>query len=137
MNQILVLREKRANLWNQAKAFLDSHRDEDGMVSAEDNATYEKMEADVAALGKEIERLERQAAIDREKDSMSDSVALKPCPFCGGEAHLMDMGWPHWVWCNECGARVQSTKFAEEGDAEAIAKWNRRAEIKEGGDDDS
>jgi Lar family restriction alleviation protein len=55
---------------------------------------------------------------------------LKPCPFCGGEAHLMDsMGWPHWVWCNECGARVQSTKFAEEGDAEAIAKWNRRAEV--------
>ena len=45
MNQILALREKRANLWNQTKAFLDSHRGEDGMVSAEDNATYEKMEA--------------------------------------------------------------------------------------------
>ena len=68
MNQILALREKRANLWNQTKAFLDSHRGEDGMVSAEDNATYEKMEADVVALGKEIERLERQAAIDREMD---------------------------------------------------------------------
>ena len=68
MNQILALREKRANLWNQTKAFLDSHRGEDGMVSAEDNATYEKMEADVVALGKEIERLERQAAIDRELD---------------------------------------------------------------------
>ena len=38
------------------------------MVSAEDNDTYEKMEADVVALGKEIERLERQAAIDRELD---------------------------------------------------------------------
>ena len=56
MNQILALREKRANLWNQTKAFLDSHRGEDGMVSAEDNATYEKMEADVVALGKEIEQ---------------------------------------------------------------------------------
>lgn len=56
MNQILALREKRANLWNQTKAFLDSHRGEDGMVSTEDNATYEKMEADVVALGKEIER---------------------------------------------------------------------------------
>ena len=43
MNQILALREKRANLWNQTKAFLDSHRGEDGMVSAEDNATYEKI----------------------------------------------------------------------------------------------
>ena len=68
MNKILALREKRANLWNETKAFLDSHRGEDGMVSAEDNATYEKMEADVIALGKEIERLERQAAIDRELD---------------------------------------------------------------------
>lgn len=52
MNQILALREKRANLWNQTKAFLDSHRGEDGMVSAEDNATYEKMEADVVASAK-------------------------------------------------------------------------------------
>ncbi|MGX8707096.1 MAG: phage major capsid protein, partial [bacterium] len=68
MNKILALREKRANLWNEAKAFLDSHRGEDGMISAEDNATYEKMEADVVALGREIERLERQAAIDREMD---------------------------------------------------------------------
>ena len=68
MNQILALREKRAKLWNDTKAFLDSHRGDDGMVSAEDNATYEKMEADVVALGKEIERLERQAAIDREMD---------------------------------------------------------------------
>ena len=68
MNQILSLREKRAKLWADTKAFLDSHRGEDGMVSAEDNATYEKMEADVVALGKEIERLERQAAIDRELD---------------------------------------------------------------------
>lgn len=68
MNQILALREKRAKLWNDTKAFLDSHRGEDGMVSAEDNATYEKMEADVVALGKEIERLERQAAMDRELD---------------------------------------------------------------------
>lgn len=69
MNQILALREKRAKLWNDTKAFLDSHRDADGMVSAEDNVTYEKMEADVVAMGKEIERLERQAAIDREMDA--------------------------------------------------------------------
>lgn len=66
MNQILVLREKRAKAWEAAKAFLDSKRDKDGFVSAEDTATYDKMEADVVALGKEIERLERQAAIDLE-----------------------------------------------------------------------
>ena len=66
MNQILALREKRAKAWDAAKAFLDTHRSEDGLVSAEDNATYEKMEADVVALGKDIERLERQWAIDAE-----------------------------------------------------------------------
>ena len=73
MNKIHALREKRANLWNETKAFLDSHRGEDGMISAEDNATYEKMEADVVALGKEIERLERQAVIDRELDQPTAS----------------------------------------------------------------
>jgi HK97 family phage major capsid protein len=82
MNQILALREKRANLWNQTKAFLDSHRGEDGMVSAEDNATYEKMEADVVALGKEIERLERQAAIDRELDQPTAAPSGIPSHHC-------------------------------------------------------
>ena len=126
MNQILVLREKRANLWDQAKAFLDSHRDEYGMVSDEDYVTYEKMEAGVAALGKEIERLERQAAIDREKDSMSDSVALKPCPFCGGEAEIEQYSAWHFASCKNCYSmsRCSPTK---EGAAE---NWNRRAEDK-------
>ena len=76
MNQIMTLREKRAKLWEDTKAFLDSHRGEDGMVSAEDNATYEKMESDVVALGREIERLERQAAIDRELDKPTASALV-------------------------------------------------------------
>ncbi len=66
MNKILELREKRAKLWDSAKAFLDSRRNEQGLLSAEDTATYEKMEADVVNLGKEIERLERQAVLDLE-----------------------------------------------------------------------
>ena len=64
MSKILELREKRANAWDAAKAFLDTKRGGDGLLSPEDTAVYEKMEADVVALGKEIERLERQAAID-------------------------------------------------------------------------
>lgn len=68
MNQILALRERRAKAWDAAKAFLDSKRAPDGTLSAEDAATYDKMEADVVNLGREIERLERQAAIDRELD---------------------------------------------------------------------
>lgn len=66
MNKILELREKRAKSWEAAKAFLDTKRGTDGIVSAEDTVTYEKMEADVVALGKEIDRLEKQEALDRE-----------------------------------------------------------------------
>lgn len=64
MSKILELREKRAKAWDAAKQFLDAKRGADGMLSEEDTATYDKMEQDVMNLGKEIERLERQAAID-------------------------------------------------------------------------
>ncbi len=73
MNQILALREKRAKAWDAAKTFLDSKRGNDGMLSAEDAATYDKMEADVVNLGKEVERLERQAALDRELSQPTSS----------------------------------------------------------------
>lgn len=66
MNKILELREKRTKAWEAAKAFLDTKRGSEGLVSPEDTATYDKMEADVVALGKEIERLEKQEALDRE-----------------------------------------------------------------------
>ena len=66
MSKILELREKRAKAWDAAKQFLDAKRGADGMLSEEDTATYDKMEQDVMNLGKEIERLERQVAIDAE-----------------------------------------------------------------------
>ena len=47
---VLELMEKRKKAWETAKAFLDSRRGSDGLISAEDNATYERMEADVVAL---------------------------------------------------------------------------------------
>ena len=52
MNRILELREKRAKAWDAAKKFLDAKTGPDGLVSAEDSATYDKMEADVLAMGK-------------------------------------------------------------------------------------
>ena len=60
------LRIKRAKAWEATKAFLDSHRNSDGVLSAEDDATYTRMEQEVTDLGKEIARLERQEAVDRE-----------------------------------------------------------------------
>ena len=79
MKKILELREKRAKAWEAAKAFLDSKRGGDGLLSAEDTAAYEKMEQEVVDLGKEIERLERQAAIDAELNKpVSEPITNKP-----------------------------------------------------------
>jgi HK97 family phage major capsid protein len=66
MSTILELREKRNKIWNTAKEFLDHKRGADGLVPPEAAAEYDKMEADMVSLGKEIERLERQQAFDLE-----------------------------------------------------------------------
>ena len=66
MNKIMELRNKRNTLWEQTKNFLEEHRNENGIVPAEAVEQYEKMGADVRALGAEIERLENQAAFDAE-----------------------------------------------------------------------
>ncbi|MEN6636831.1 MAG: phage major capsid protein, partial [Clostridiaceae bacterium] len=79
MNQIQELREKRAKSWDAAKAFLDTKRGTDGLLAAEDVTTYEKMEADVVNLGNEIDRLERQAALDAELNKpTADPLTSKP-----------------------------------------------------------
>lgn len=57
MTQIMELMDKRAKAWEAAKAFLNSHSQNGGMVSAEDAATYDKMEKEVTDLTKDIERL--------------------------------------------------------------------------------
>lgn len=82
MNKILELREKRTKAWEAAKAFLDTKRGANGLVSEEDTATYDKMEADVLALGREIDRLEKQAALDLEL-SKPTSVPLTGKPSTG------------------------------------------------------
>lgn len=66
MNKIIELQEKRAKVWKQAKDFLDEKQAKSDILSAEDNAQYERMEKEVVALGKEIDRLTKQATIDNE-----------------------------------------------------------------------
>ena len=76
---IKELREKRNKAWNDAKAFLDSHRAENGTLSAEDSATYDKMEAEINNLGKEISRLERAAEIEKQlSQPTSDPITGTP-----------------------------------------------------------
>ncbi|MCQ4689202.1 phage major capsid protein [Clostridium sp. SL.3.18] len=55
---------KRANVWENAKAFLEDHRNNEGILSAEDGATYDHMEDEITSLTKEIDRLQRQRDID-------------------------------------------------------------------------
>lgn len=52
---------------------------------------------------------------------------LKPCPFCGGEAHYMldaNRNPCPWVVCSDCGAETTYCYNLEE----AAKAWNRRAE---------
>lgn len=86
MSKVLELKEKRAKAWEAAKAFLDSKQGSNGLMSAEDAATYDKMEAEVVDLGKEIDRLERQAVIDAElTKATSTPITNKPNTLPGGE----------------------------------------------------
>lgn len=63
---IQELMEKRAKAWDEARNFLDSKRNESGLLSEEDGKAYDKMEAEIVALGKEIDRLERQEKLNAE-----------------------------------------------------------------------
>ena len=64
MSKIIELRNKRNTLWEQTKAFLEEHRDQNGLVAADAVEQYNKMAADVKALGDEITRLEDQMEMD-------------------------------------------------------------------------
>ena len=79
MSKINELRAQRAKTWEQTKAFLDSHRSDKGVLSAEDTATYEKMEQEIVDLGREIERQERLDAFERELNTpVNTPITQKP-----------------------------------------------------------
>lgn len=58
-------------------------------------------------------------------------IELKPCPFCGGKAKLIYIGFMSVVKCQKCGAFGEVVPdYYEQGDGktEAIEAWNRRAD---------
>ena len=57
--------EKRARLWESTKKFLEDHIDKDGKMTAADAEAYEKMEADIKEMTKTIDRLNKQAEMDK------------------------------------------------------------------------
>ena len=64
MSKIIDLRNRRSALWEQTKTFLEEHRGSNGLVAADAVEQYNRMAADVKALGDEIVRLEEQAEMD-------------------------------------------------------------------------
>ena len=83
MSKILTIARKTSTGMGECQNFLDTCRDDKGLVSAEDTARYEEMEDEVVRLGKEIERLERQEALDKELASPV-SQAIVASPTVGG-----------------------------------------------------
>ena len=62
---ITEIMEKRARLWESTKKFLEDHTDKDGKMPAADAEAYEKMEADIKEMTRTIDRLEKQAEMDK------------------------------------------------------------------------
>ena len=76
---ITELREKRAKLWNTMEGFLDTHRTEMGVLSAEDDQTYCNMEVELDSLTNEIHRMERREAHEKEMSkATSEAIKVKP-----------------------------------------------------------
>ena len=63
---ITELIEKRNKSWNAAKAFVETKRDKDGILSEEDAKTYTEMEKRVKDISAEIDRMQAMEAMERE-----------------------------------------------------------------------
>ncbi len=83
---IVEMREKRAKLWQTMQGFLDTHRTEKGVLSAEDDGTYSNMEKELNDLTNEIKRMERIDAINAELNKPVDMpITEKPMKMPGDE----------------------------------------------------
>lgn len=67
----LLARKNQA--WNDCKDFLDSHTNEDGIISAEDKAVYDEMLAKVDAYDAQIELMDSVEAREREMDKATST----------------------------------------------------------------
>jgi len=86
MSKLLELYEKRNKSIAAARAFLDARRQEDGTLSAEDEMAYDKMEQDILALGRELDRENRLAALDAQLNQPTSSPITNTPAAAAGEA---------------------------------------------------
>ena len=83
MANIKNLIYKRAEIADKMQKFLDEHEDENGTMSAEDVATYDRMSTEFTTISNNIKRAENQAAINAElakESSLNEMIkqALSP-----------------------------------------------------------
>ena len=57
---------------------------------------------------------------------------LKPCPFCGGEAHMNGCGNTWWVSCDTEGCVCQIGGKLQHTELQAVKAWNKRAKENDG-----
>ena len=80
------LREARNKAWQGAKAFVESKRDKDGLLSAEDAAVYADMEKKIKDYSAEIERMEQMEAMENELNKpVNTPIVAKPMTVGGKE----------------------------------------------------
>lgn len=84
---IKELMEKRAKVWEGAKAFVETHAGENGILSAEDNAAYLKMEKEIEDLTIAIDRQQRADRMEQELNKpVSSPLTGKPGSGSAGSA---------------------------------------------------
>lgn len=80
------LREARNKAWQGAKAFVESKRDKDGLLSKEDAAAYDEMEKKIKDYSAEIERMEQMEKIENELNKpVNTPIVTKPMAVNGKE----------------------------------------------------
>ena len=76
---ITEMRNKRKKLIETMDGFLDTHKNKNGTLSVEDDATYKTMEDEISELTNEIHRMERREEIEAELEKpVSKPIIEKP-----------------------------------------------------------
>lgn len=83
---ILEMREKRNKAWEAAKAFVETKRDKDGLLSEEDAKTYAAMEQKVKDIGAEIDRMQAMEEMENALNKpVNTPIVAKPMKADGNE----------------------------------------------------
>lgn len=76
---VIELMEKRKKTWEAAKAFVDSHEDANGRLSAEDTETYNRMESEIQDLTDAINRQTHMEQLDKQLSKpVTEPITGKP-----------------------------------------------------------